>query len=90
MNIGKTFVASFVLVTLLVSMLPLALAQGPGSRPDIAFKIPDHAREVSEGVFDTGTVDVEGTRVRGLIFVHNVKAFGHNPNAPPNHGGGGG
>lgn len=42
--------------------------------------IPTHAVEVAPGVFDLGTVTVDGKVVQGYMFIDYKKGFSHKPN----------
>ena len=49
--------------------------------------IPENAIKVAPGVYKLGEGVSQGKIVQGFMFIDYEKGFGHNPKAPPNHGG---
>lgn len=78
-------------VMMVFSSIPSYAVPNSDNASDKAkFKIPTHAVKVAEGVYSLGKAkDVDGKAVEGFMFIDYKKGFGHNPKAPPNHGGGG-
>ena len=89
----KSLVAVIVGIMLIFVVLPSydSFADKPSDKGKANAKvsIPENAIKVAPGVYKLGEGVSQGKIVQGFMFVDYKKGFGHNPRAPPNHGGGG-
>ena len=92
----QIFVAISVLSMIIILISVFVLAQ-PGknripadTQGGATVVVPPHAVEIAPGIFDLGTVTVNGEVLQGYMFVDYKKGFSHKPNHKPGNGTNGG
>lgn len=87
-DLSRRSTMRYIILTLVVILTTSIFIQGiaPVAAQTKQIEIPAQASEIAKGIFDLGKANVDGVSVRGILTVTYGQEFGHNANAPPNHG----